>query len=64
MMTLRVPEMMCSNCVRRITNALNAQSLKFTVSLADKSVALDEEGDKVQAAIEALAEVGFDAERA
>lgn len=62
MTTLRVPEMMCENCVRRITKALSAEDMRFTVSLETKTVAL-EQGDPKKA-IDALAAVGFDAEQA
>ena len=33
MTTISVPDMMCENCVKRITNALTAAELKFSVSL-------------------------------
>lgn len=33
MTTIKVPDMMCENCVKRITNALTAAELKFQVSL-------------------------------
>ena len=32
MITISVPDMMCENCVKRITNALTAAELKFSVS--------------------------------
>ena len=35
MTTISVPDMMCENCVKRITNALNEAKLIFSVSLAD-----------------------------
>ena len=35
MTTISVPDMMCENCVKRITNALTAAELKFSVSLSD-----------------------------
>ncbi len=31
MTTIKVPDMMCENCVKRITNALTAAELKFQV---------------------------------
>ena len=37
MTTIKVPDMMCENCVKRITNALTAAELKFQVDLAEKS---------------------------
>ena len=30
MTTISVPDMMCENCVKRITNALTAAELKFS----------------------------------
>ena len=41
MTTISVPDMMCENCVKRITNALTAADLKFTVSLDTKTVTVD-----------------------
>jgi copper chaperone CopZ len=37
MTTISVPDMMCENCVKRITNALTAAELKFSVSLDTKT---------------------------
>ena len=41
MTTISVPDMMCENCVKRITNALTAAELKFSVSLDTKTVTID-----------------------
>jgi len=41
MTTIKVPEMMCQNCVRRITDALTAAGLTFSVSLESKTVTID-----------------------
>lgn len=62
MITLRVPDMMCSNCVRRITKALEAEGMKFTVSLGKKTVELDEGAEKVPAAVAALEAAGYKSE--
>ena len=59
MTTWKVPEMHCENCLKRITNALNALNVRFNVSLADKTVTAD--GDKA-AIVEALDDLGFSAE--
>ena len=40
MTTIKVPDMMCENCVKRITNALTAAELKFQVDLAEKKVTI------------------------
>ena len=54
MTTISVPDMMCENCVKRITNAL-----KFTVSLPDKTVTIDGCQHCVQTAMEELEDLGF-----
>ena len=41
MKTISVPDMMCEHCVARITEALQAKDLKFTVDLAGKTVSID-----------------------
>ena len=40
MFTISVPDMMCQNCVKRITNALNEAELKFSVELESKTVTI------------------------
>ena len=59
MKTLKVPDMHCEMCVARITRALNAAGIRFEVSLADKTVAVEEKD--VAAAKAALDELGFTA---
>ena len=58
MKTIKVPDMMCENCVKRITNALNEAELKFNVSLADKTVTIDG-CDCLKTALEELEDLGF-----
>ena len=41
MFKISVPDMMCENCVKRITNALNEAELKFGVDLDSKTVTID-----------------------
>ena len=60
MTILNVPDMHCSKCVERITNALNAAGLKFTVSLEDKTVAIDGSAADVEKAKAELDDIGFD----
>ena len=48
MTTISVPDMMCENCVKRITNALTAAELKFSVSLDTKTVTVDGCGNCVK----------------
>ncbi|HIV21071.1 MAG TPA: heavy-metal-associated domain-containing protein [Candidatus Scatomorpha stercorigallinarum] len=61
MTILNVPDMHCSKCVERITNALNAAGLKFTVSLEDKTVTIDGSAADVEKAKAELDDIGFDA---
>jgi copper chaperone CopZ len=62
MITLKVPDMHCENCVRRVTNALNDAGLKFSVSLEDKTVEIDGCENCAAKAREAIEEIGFSAE--
>ena len=59
MTTISVPDMMCENCVKRITNALQAAELTFTVSLSDKTVSIDGCQHCVQTAVSELEDLGF-----
>lgn len=59
MTTISVPDMMCENCVRRITEALTKAELKFTVSLPDKSVTIDGCEHCTKTALEELEDLGF-----
>ena len=62
MPTISVPDMMCENCVKRITNALNEAELKFSVDLASKTVAIDGCQHYVATAISELEDLGFSPE--
>ena len=59
MTTISVPDMMCENCVKRITNALQAAELTFTVSLSEKTVSIDGCQHCVQTAVSELEDLGF-----
>ena len=59
MTTISVPDMMCENCVKRITNALTEADLKFTGSLADKTVTIDGCQNCVKTAVGELEDLGF-----
>ena len=60
MKTLKVADMHCEMCVRRISKALTGEGIEYSVSLPDKTVSVDE--TKLDAAIEALDALGFTAE--
>ena len=59
MTTISVPDMMCENCVKRITSALNEAKLTFSVSLADKTVSIDGCENCVKTAMGELEDLGF-----
>ena len=59
MTTLKVPDMHCSMCVKRITDTLNAANLKFSVSLDDKTVTIDGDEAAVATAKSELDDIGF-----
>ncbi|MDY5611558.1 heavy-metal-associated domain-containing protein [Dysosmobacter sp.] len=62
MTTIKVPDMMCTHCVERITNALTAADLTFTVSLEEKAVTIDGCQNCVQTAVSELEDLGFSPE--
>ena len=59
MTKISVPDMMCENCVKRITNALTEADLKFEVSLPDKIVTVDGCENCVKTAVSELEDLGF-----
>jgi len=59
MTVLKVPDMHCENCVKRITKALKDEELNFKVSLGDKTVEIDGDEKAVKAAVAALDDLGF-----
>lgn len=56
---ISVPNMHCDACVKRITNALTKAGLKFTVSLDDKTVAINGCEHCLKTAISELEDLGF-----
>ena len=62
MTTIKVPDMMCTHRVERITNALTAADLTFTVSLEEKAVTIDGCQNCVQTAVSELEDLGFSPE--
>ena len=59
MKTINVPDMHCNKCVERITKALNQESLKFEVSLEQKTVSIDGCDHCVATAMETREDIGF-----
>jgi len=59
MTTISVPDMMCENCVKRITEALTAAKMTFTVSLEKKTVLVDGSDETVRTALSELEDLGF-----
>ena len=62
MPTIKVPEMMCQNCVKRITAALTEAELKFAVDLDTKTVSIDGCQHCVATAVSELEDLGFSPE--
>ena len=62
MKTVYVPEMMCQNCVRRITEALTEAKLDFTVDLDTKTVSINGCENCLKTAISELDDLGFSGE--
>ncbi len=56
---ISVPDMHCDACVKRITNALDAAGLKFTVSLENKTVTIDGCEHCLKTALSELSDLGF-----
>lgn len=61
MTILKVNEIQCENCTKRISNALSEAGLKFEVSLTTKTVIIDGNEAEVKKAIEELDDLGFSA---
>lgn len=61
MTTLKVEDMHCEKCVERISKALDAAGITYTVSLAEKTVTIDGDENLVKTAIEELDDLGFEA---
>ncbi|NLH01639.1 MAG: heavy-metal-associated domain-containing protein, partial [Clostridiales bacterium] len=58
MTVLNVPDMHCDMCVKRITDALTAAKLNFSVSLQDKTVTIDGDENAVKTAVSELDDLG------
>ena len=56
---ISVPDMHCDACVKRITNALNAAELKFSVSLENKTVTIDGCEQGLATALREIEDLGF-----
>ena len=63
MTVLKVPDMHCENCVKRITKALTDEKLSFTVSLKNQTVSIEGGEDAVNTAVSALDDIGFEAKQ-
>lgn len=60
MVVIKVEDMHCEKCVERITKLLTEENLDFSVSLADKTVAINGCDHCVKTALEALDDLGFE----
>jgi copper chaperone CopZ len=59
MTEIKVPDMHCANCVRRITEALGEAGLRFSVDLESKTVSVDGCEGCVGSARGILEDLGF-----
>lgn len=60
---ISVPDMHCSKCEERITKALEAAGISFTVSLNDKTVTVDGCEHCLDTALTELEDLGFSPEK-
>ena len=58
-MKILVEDMHCEHCVKRINNALENASIKFTVSLEEKTVTIDGCENCLKTAISEIEDLGF-----
>lgn len=58
MTTLKVEGMHCEKCVARISDAFKAAEIEFEISLAQKTVSVED--SKVELAKEELDDLGFE----
>lgn len=56
---ISVPDMHCEHCVKRISNALTAAKLNFSVSLEEKTVSIEGCEHCLATAITELEDLGF-----
>ncbi|MBE6344613.1 MAG: heavy-metal-associated domain-containing protein [Spirochaetaceae bacterium] len=61
MIILDVPEMHCTKCVERISEALSKENLQYKVSLEEKTVTIDGCEKCASTAINTLEDLGFEA---
>ncbi len=56
---IKVPDMHCENCVKRINNALNEAGINFNVELETKTVTVDGCEHCLNTALQELEDLGF-----
>lgn len=56
---IKVPDMHCENCVKRINNALSEAGIKFSVELDTKTVTVDGCEHCLKTALGELEDLGF-----
>lgn len=61
MTVLKVEEMSCNHCVQRIGGVLEAAGITHSISLEDKTVAIEGCENCAAKAIEELGDIGFTA---
>ncbi len=60
---IKVPDMHCENCVKRINNALREAEINFSVDLENKTVTVDGCEHCLATALTELEDLGFTPEK-
>ena len=60
MKVIKVADMHCEKCGERITKILTEEGLKFSISLAEKTVTIDGCDHCLKTALDALDDLGFE----
>lgn len=56
---IMIKDMNCEHCVARISKALEDAGIEFEISLENKSVSVEKNGDIVTRAKKAISEAGY-----
>lgn len=62
MTTLKVNNMTCEHCVKRINEALNEAKIKHEINLSDKSVKVEADKMELLEVFDSLESMGYEAE--
>jgi len=60
MTEIKVPDMHCENCVKRISNLFDEEGLEYRINLEKRSVEVGGNEKEIKKAMEALDDLGFE----